>query len=88
MKSVMILLCAWLLTGCGSAHWSKSGATAADFARDSYDCATRHQETSRSFRPYVGYSEGASVSKELYRACMTALGYQRVQGGEWEGPRD
>jgi hypothetical protein len=82
------LLVGLLLAGCGSPHWSKSGATAADFSRDSYDCASRHQEVQRSFAPYQGYREGVNVSKELYRACMTARGYQRVQGGEWEGPRD
>lgn len=81
----------FLLAACGTTkHWTKPGATAEDFNRDSYACA---KETSRdTFRwraPIVGGPKyGPEVDKDMYRACLRARGYERVEGGQWEGFRD
>jgi hypothetical protein len=76
------------LAACGTLHWTKPGATAPDFARDSYACGQQHQEVSRSFAPFEGYQEGVNVNKQLYRACMQAKGYQRTDPDGWVGLRD
>ena len=77
-----------VLAGCSTAHWTKPGATAADFNRDSYECAQQHQENSASWRPYQGFRSGVTVSKDLYRGCMQAKGYNRNDPNGWEGFRD
>jgi hypothetical protein len=69
----------WLLavvgvSGCAK-HWTKPGATNAEFSRDSYECALQH-------------SDGGEVRKNLYRACLQNHGYDRVIGGEFIGLRD
>jgi hypothetical protein len=70
------LLCVWL-TACAppSKGWSKPGTTAEQFGRDNYACAQKH-------------SHEGSVRKELHRACMTSLGYLRVDGGQFPGVGD
>lgn len=85
---VVIVMCA----GCGpTLHWTKSGATAVDFNRDSYECATQTTYTER--RAGLGggsgfYREGTTVNKDLYRACMIARGYSRNDPDGWQGLRD
>ncbi len=71
---------AWLLSvvvvsGCAK-HWSKPGATAAEFARDSFDCATKSR------------GEKGGVNKDLYRACLQMFGYERRSDGRFEGIGD
>ncbi len=83
-----LIIAVILLTGCADKHWTKPGATAQGFSRDSYECAAQHREHHASFKPFEGYREGDSVNKDLYRACMQSRGYQRVEGGEWIGIRD
>ena len=81
-----------MFAGCRSTlHWSKSGGTAPDFNRDSYECATQTTQTER--RAGLGggsgfYREGTTVNKDLYRACMTARGYSRNDPKGWQGLRD
>ena len=80
-----------LLTGCGSSkQWAKPGATADDFHRDSYACANESRQSWFEFRrvPFGPSSDEKGINKELYRACLQARGYQRVEGGEWKGLRD
>jgi hypothetical protein len=90
MKRATLL--ALLLTACGgpTLHWTKAGASRADFDRDSYECAREHSRDSFEWRPPIagGPRYGPQINKELYRACLTARGYQRVEGGEWVGLRD
>ena len=79
MKSVVVLmiLSAAILAGCGDKHWSKQGASADDFGRDSWDCAQKAAKADRD-----------GVDKNMWRACMMGHGYQRVYFGKWEGIRD
>jgi hypothetical protein len=85
-----VLLCTvGLLSGCASKHWAKTGVTAEDFGRDSYQCA---QEARMGF-VWGGSAFGPSrdermVNRDLYRGCVQARGYQHVEGGEWVGFRD
>lgn len=82
-----------VLTGCADKHWAKPGATAQEFNRDSYECAREaRQSVARWGGGIVGMinqpKDDESVNKELYRACVQARGYERVQGGPWKGIRD
>jgi hypothetical protein len=70
----VVWLLAVVVSGCAK-HWTKPGATNAEFSRDSYECAQAHQD-------------GGEVRKNLYRACLQNRGYQHVQGGEFIGLRD
>jgi hypothetical protein len=74
--------------GCAEKHWTKAGATEADFNRDSYECAKESVNWETNFDPFAGYSYGMRVNKDLYRLCMSNRGYSRVEGGKWVGPRD
>jgi hypothetical protein len=68
---------AFVLLGCATDHWSKAGATAEDFYRDSWECARQ-----------TTYREGTKVNKDLYRACLNARGYSRNDPNGWKGLRD
>jgi len=65
-----------LAVGCGP-HFSKPGATAADLARDSYECehdpAYVHFKTLAATTP--GYGPGIEA-RRLYKECMTMKGWQ------------
>jgi hypothetical protein len=74
--------------GCADKHWTKAGATEADFNRDSYECARESAGWETTFDPFAGYSYGVRVNKDLYRPCMANRGYSRTEGGKWVGPRD
>lgn len=80
------------MAACGSTkHWTKPGATAEDFNRNSWACAQQTATTERraGFGSGGGfYNERDTVSKDRYRACLKAQGYQHVPGGAWEGLRD
>ena len=65
--------------GCAEKRWTKPGATVEDFNRDSHACG---QEAQR------GAFVGAPVNTRVYRSCMFARGYRRVEGGQWLGLRD
>jgi len=87
----ILLLCAWWLAGCGGTlHWAKSGATTQDFQRDSYDCARGSQQNVFRFGGpiWMQPTDKDRVNRELYRSCMQAQGYERAEGGTWEGHRD
>jgi hypothetical protein len=71
--------------------WVRAGETEADFNRNSYECAREATFASRRAAITEGsgfLGEEAKTSKDLYRTCMRARGYQLVQGGEWRGFRD
>ena len=94
-SSVLVVLMAGV-TGCAAPkHWAKDGATEADFNRDSWTCAqaAAQQEMRHVVIPAGQIAVGVSkpvtaVNKDLYRACMQAYGYQRVEGGTWIGIKD
>jgi uncharacterized protein YcfL len=73
------ILTAFLLVGCAPKHWAKPGATAEDFERDSKACGLEARR---------GVFTAPPVDKRRYRSCMTARGYERVEGGKWVGLRD
>jgi hypothetical protein len=75
----LVLLAGVLVAGCAQKHWTKPGATAEEFARDSEACG---REARR------GVFIAPPVDKRKYRSCMTARGYERVVGGQWMGLRD
>jgi hypothetical protein len=71
------VLSAVVVSGCASTkHWSKPGVTQAEFARDSFECATKSP------------GKDGSVSKDVYRACMQMFGYERRADGKFEGIGD
>jgi len=76
--ALTILACV-LVGGCATRHWTKPGATAQEFARDSDACGLEARR---------GVFTAPPVDKRKYRSCMMARGYERVVGGEWAGLRD
>lgn len=70
----LALVLAASLAGCGRYYWSRPGATAEEFYRDSQACA---RESSRPTATAVdiGIDEGR------YRACLRARGYVRDKRG-------
>jgi hypothetical protein len=75
----LAILASVLVTGCADKHWTKPGATAEDFVRDSDACALEARR---------GVFTAPPVDKRKYRSCMMARGYARVEGGKWLGVRD
>lgn len=75
----LAILTAALVVGCAQKHWTKPGATVEDFVRDSKACELEARR---------GVFIAPPVDKRGYRNCMTARGYQRVEGGKWVGLRD
>ena len=73
------ILAAIGIAGCAEKRWTKPGATVEDFNRDSHECG---QEAQR------GVFVAAPVNTRVYRSCMFARGYRRVEGGQWVGLRD
>jgi hypothetical protein len=80
MRILTLLLMAGALAGCGGFYWQQAGRGQADFERESGVCA---QDAQRS-------PKDADMEK-VYRACMQAKGWQRVQthtpiAGQFRGP--
>ena len=75
----LVVLTTVLVTGCAPKHWSKPGATTEDFVRDSEACGLQARR---------GVFIAPPVDKRVYRGCMSARGYERVEGGRWVGLRD
>jgi len=75
----LAILTAALVAGCAVRHWSKPGATVEDFVRDSKACELEARR---------GVFIAPPVDKRVYRSCLTARGYQYVEGGTWVGLRD
>ena len=65
--------------GCAEKHWSKPDATVEDFNRDSHACGLEAQR---------GVFVGVPVNTRVYRSCMFARGFRRVEGGQWVGLKD
>ena len=81
IRTLAVIAMLVALTGCAAKHWTKAGATEADFQRDSYQCALEAKQQ-------VTREDREAINKDLYRACMGVRGYRRVEGGTWEGFRD
>ena len=61
-----------LLSGCaGQTYWNKSGATQADFSRDSYAC----ERDARQSGYYGSGLAGAINLQGFFGRCMQAQGY-------------
>jgi hypothetical protein len=80
IRILTLLLSAGILARCGGFYWQQQGRGQADFERESGACA---QEAQRA-------PKGADLEK-VYRACMGAKGWQRVQAqtpvpGQFRGP--
>jgi len=63
--ALLVLLPA--LTGCGRHYWSRSGASADDFNRDSAACV-------KEASPQYGI-----LIQDMYRGCLRARGWTRAQ---------
>ena len=86
----MLLVGASVLFACATParHWTRPETTAAEFERDSFDCAKQSPGLKVRTWPRMTAGIESSVDKDLYRNCMRARGYQFVEGGPWEGHRD
>ncbi len=73
------LLCA---AGCGVHYWQRQGADVQDFQQDSRACVTEAKVPRLNIEP-----------EQIYRVCMRARGWQRIQAGvperdQFRGPED
>ncbi|MGH7344961.1 MAG: hypothetical protein ACREK4_08615 [Candidatus Rokuibacteriota bacterium] len=62
-----------LLMGCGKHYWSKPGAGASDFAKDSAECA---RENAVQMTANTNYG---IVIADLYKICLRSRGWNRAQ---------
>ena len=65
-RGLLVLALGCLLTGCGKHYWEAPGRGVAEFETDSSRCS---QEAKSKYE----------VSERIYRACMRAGGWARVQ---------
>ncbi len=71
-----------LSAGCGVHYWQRAGADVQDFQQDSRGCVTEAKVPRLNIEP-----------EQVYRACMRARGWERVQAGvpernQFRGPED
>ena len=72
----LALVAASLLAGCGKHYWNKPGAGAADFAKDSSECA-------RANAMYMSANqEYGIVLEDAYKGCLRMRGWMRAQHHE------
>jgi hypothetical protein len=71
LASVLVLLVA-AGSGCTRYYWSRSGATAEQFDRDSRDCADRAVRM-------LGLGAATDAVEQVYRSCLQGRGYVRDQ---------
>jgi len=79
---ILVALALFLSVGCGVHYWQRQGANVQDFERDRNGCVTEAKVPRLNFEP-----------EQLYRACMRARGWQRVQVGvpepnQFRGPEE
>ena len=79
-RGLLVLGLALLLTGCGKHYWEAPGRGVADFETDSGQCI---QEAKTKYE----------VSERIYRGCMRARGWARIQAADpsntqFRGPED
>lgn len=79
---ILVVSALLLSAGCGVHYWQRPGADVQDFRQDSQGCVTDAKVLRLNIEP-----------EQIYRACMRARGWQRVQPGvpernQFRGPED
>src|SRR5438128_6397042 len=79
-RRLLVLTLAFLLTGCGKHYWQAPGRGLSQFQTDSSQCI---QDAKTKYE----------VSERIYRRCMRAQGWERVQthyptDTQFRGPED
>jgi len=67
-----------LLVGCGKHYWSKPGADASDFSRESNECARENAVRVSASKDY------GLVIADLYKGCLKSRGW--IRGQQFEPP--
>ena len=67
-----------LLVGCGKHYWSKPGAGASDFSRESSECARENSVGMSASKDY------GIVIADLYKLCLKGRGW--VRGQQFDPP--
>jgi hypothetical protein len=75
-RGLLVLALALSLTGCGKHYWTRPGASADDFARDSGECARAVAIETSSDKSY------GIVRSDYYKACLRSRGWARAQHPE------
>ena len=80
MKALALLLCAWVLAGCGLVYsWSRPHSGPQAFANDKRECLHEGRYMHRD-----GFGNVYSMTDpSIYRACMEAKGWERRIGGDF-----
>src|SRR5258705_2270438 len=74
----LTVLVGLLLVGCGKHYWSKPGAGASDFLRESNDCARENAVQVSASKDY------GIVIADLYKVCLKSRGW--IRGQQFEPP--
>src|SRR5437867_8435951 len=80
LRLIPLILALGLFVGCGSHYWQAPGRSVTDFGTDSRQCI---QEATSKY----------DVSEKIYRRCMRAQGWERVETNyptdrQFRGPED
>ena len=70
MRIILVALALLIGAGCARYYWSKPGATAEQFSKDSQECV---REASRT----QGAVTVGVIDDKTYRACLRSRGYTR-----------
>ena len=76
MKRLLLLASGIVLTSCAETVWVESGATQADFKRDSYEC---ERDTRMSAASFGGGFSGALGAQSFVERCMDVKGWSKTQ---------
>ena len=90
VKTLALLLCAWVLAGCGPSkrlYWSKAGFSVEQFRRDEYECLRDTRMAFQGVTVNVGAppsglaavlerERAADARQSFYMLCMEARGYR------------
>lgn len=84
---LLVVTATMVFYGCAPKYWTKPGATATDFRRDSFNCAQQSKMlVPRGTQSVIGFpSYEWRVDEEMYRQCLRVRGYQQSEDGQWEG---
>jgi hypothetical protein len=73
-RSILAAAALLALAGCGVHYWQRPGADVQDFQQDSRGCVAEAKVPRLGIEP-----------EQMYRVCMRARGWQRIQTGVPEG---
>lgn len=78
MHRTIVIAGCLILAGCAPRAWTRTGATQADYNKESYSC----EKDVRQSQHAGGLIAGAIDMREFYARCMQAAGWAEVARGQ------